>query len=285
MSRLSSVVYEAHDPRRARHVTGAAVLSIALVLSGCAGLGDASLPPLAERAAAVDAQISRSLLRDASQLAPPWLPALVGPDAGARVGAFRSVTPRLGFVHHRPHNLEAPIAGSRTAAIARVGESAGYVGLLDLVDQPVRERGRKVLAPVVHLAEAGRWFPFRLHFLPIQKEEASVARNASATFLFCGWVLANLSAKQHAPRHIERLTLGQDVGVADRDRPGLALHHGLDDIHAPPGRVMANAEAGLLARPAGDAGSSGLTEAASIRDPDCGKLVRDDAAESARPLP
>lgn len=74
MSRLSSVVYEAHDPRRARHVTGAAVLSIALVLSGCAGLGDASLPPLAERAAAVDAQISRSLLRDASQLAPPWLP-------------------------------------------------------------------------------------------------------------------------------------------------------------------------------------------------------------------
>lgn len=73
MSRLSSVICEARDRRRARHLTGSAVLSIALVVSGCAAVGDTSLPPLAERTAQIDAEISRSLVRDASQLAPPWL--------------------------------------------------------------------------------------------------------------------------------------------------------------------------------------------------------------------
>ena len=74
MSRLPSIFYKAHDGKSARRPTGFAILSVALVLSGCAAMGDASLPPLAESAAAVDTEISRSLVGDASQPAPPWLP-------------------------------------------------------------------------------------------------------------------------------------------------------------------------------------------------------------------
>ena len=74
MSRLSTADFEARDPKPVRCVTGAAVLSVALVLSGCASLGTASLPPLAERVGAVDAEIARSLLQDAPQRVPEWLP-------------------------------------------------------------------------------------------------------------------------------------------------------------------------------------------------------------------
>lgn len=74
MSRLSTADFEARDPKPVRCVTGAAVLSVALVLSGCASLGTASLPPLAERAGAVDGEIARSLLQDAPQRVPEWLP-------------------------------------------------------------------------------------------------------------------------------------------------------------------------------------------------------------------
>lgn len=73
MSRLSSLMYGASEQAATRRLASCAALIAALTLSGCAGMGDASLPALPERAAAIDAEVSRTLLGDASQRVPPWL--------------------------------------------------------------------------------------------------------------------------------------------------------------------------------------------------------------------
>ncbi|MFN9951480.1 MAG: hypothetical protein ACK55I_00135, partial [bacterium] len=105
-----------------------------------------------------------------------------------------------------------------------------HVRLLDLVDEHAEESVVEVPAAIVVMSLECAWLPVRGGLLPVQRQEVVVGRYLAGLFALGRRVLTDLCAQEDASRHGQRLVLAQHAGVAQRDRPGDAVHQGLDNV-------------------------------------------------------